>query len=67
MKKGEAVAISIYRKIMVDAVLFRKVNPNYVMPSIIEAANNGFSDSETIDLSNVFEDLLGTQPDYSTE
>jgi hypothetical protein len=34
MEKGRPKAISVNGKIMVDAELFQKMNPNYTRPSI---------------------------------
>ena len=54
--KGEPVAISISSRIIVDAAQFRKINPNYVRPSLIKAANGRSTDSNTIDLWDFVED-----------
>ena len=36
MKDGEAVTVSVDSRIMLDAAFFRKMNPNYVRPQLIE-------------------------------
>jgi hypothetical protein len=50
---GEPVATSVSSRIIVDAAQFRKINPNYVRPSITRAANNRLN---IIDLMDFFED-----------
>lgn len=40
MKKGKPVEISVNSRIMVDAVLFQEINPNYTRPSIFKNSNS---------------------------
>jgi hypothetical protein len=54
--RGEPVAMSISSRIMVDAAQFRKINPNYLRPSLIRAANSRWHDSNHTELSNYFDD-----------
>ncbi|KAF8850015.1 P-loop containing nucleoside triphosphate hydrolase protein [Acephala macrosclerotiorum] len=54
--KREPVATFVSSRIMVDAAQFRKINPNYVRPSIIKTANSGSSDSNSVDLWDWLED-----------
>ena len=55
VKKGKAVAISVSSRIIVDTAQFRKINPNYVRPTI-KTRNSRSSDSNIIDL-DFFGDL----------
>jgi hypothetical protein len=64
MKKGEAIAMSVESKIMVDHALFLKTNPNYSRPSINQVANKRLGDSDIVDLWDLFDDdPASSQPD----
>ena len=60
MKKGKPIEISIDGRIVVDAVMFQEINPNYVRPSVFK------STAGTTSWEMTFEDSTNAQPDEST-
>ena len=63
MEKGKPVAISISSRIMVDAVLFRKVNPNYTRPSINIPNKCSGGGTDFIFTWDLTDDLLNSELD----